>query len=182
MWSLTVRRGFRWGCFLSVPNVFPSSSQSVLSMYPKFSIVFRSSSQGVPRKFPKFSIVFWSSSQSVPIMFPKCSSPHFLIATFIPYKCSLCRVGTSVNTFEGTTNFFLPNPIFWNLGLEQNPLKKIQYLPHLSSENCEINSIKSHSPRPFQQNQEQQYPPPPNSVFSFHFIWFSVKKWFNNQY
>jgi hypothetical protein len=33
---------------------------------------------------------------------------------------------------------------------QQNPLTN-QYLPHLSSENCEMNSIKSDSLRAFQQ-------------------------------
>jgi hypothetical protein len=51
--------------------------------------------------------------------------------------------------------FFLPNPIFaicLNFQ-QQNPLQD-QYLSHLSSENCEINSIKSDSLRDFQQHQE----------------------------
>jgi hypothetical protein len=56
--------------------------------------------------------------------FPKRSLPHFLIATFIPYKCSLCRVGPSVNTFEGTTNFSFQTQFFEIWVLEQNPLKK----------------------------------------------------------
>ncbi len=51
--------------------------------------------------------------------------------------------------------FFLPNPIFaicLNFQ-QQNPLQN-QYLPHLSSENCEINSINSDSLRDFQQHRE----------------------------
>ncbi len=68
--------------------------------------------------------------------------------------------------------FFLPNPIFAicsNFQL-QNPLKN-QCLPHLSSENCEINSIKSNLPRAFQQHQEHPQIPMQFSVsilFSFH--------------
>jgi hypothetical protein len=51
-------------------------------------------------------------------------------------------------THWGLNWLFLPNPIFaicLNFQ-QQNPLKN-QYLAHLSSENCEINSIKSDSPR-----------------------------------
>jgi hypothetical protein len=53
---------------------------------------------------------------------------------------------------RGLDWFFLPNPIFLNFQ-KQNPLKN-QYLPHLSSENCEISSIKSDLLRAFQQHQE----------------------------
>jgi hypothetical protein len=47
---------------------------------------------------------------------------------------------------------------------------KKQHLPHLSSENCEINFTKFHSPKAFQQS------PNSNIVFSFGFIYFSLKK------
>ncbi len=65
--------------------------------------------------------------------------------------------------------FFLPNPIFaicLNF-LQHNPLKN-QYLPHLSSENCEINSIKSDSSKAFQEHQEN--PQIPIKIFSVDFI------------
>jgi len=51
--------------------------------------------------------------------------------------------------------FCLPNPIFvicLNFQ-QQDPLKE-NYLPHLSFENCEINSIEFDSPRASQQHQE----------------------------
>jgi hypothetical protein len=48
--------------------------------------------------------------------------------------------------------FFLSNAIF--KFFHQNISLKNQYLPHLSSENCEINSIQSDSSRAFQQHQE----------------------------
>ncbi len=52
---------------------------------------------------------------------------------------------------EGSTDFFLPNPIFAIcLNFQQQNLLKNQYISHLSSENCEINSIKSDSLRAFQ--------------------------------
>jgi hypothetical protein len=60
-----------------------------------------------------------------------------------------------VNTLRGLNWFFFPNPIFaicLNFQ-QQNPLK-YQYLPHLSSKTCEINSSKSDLPRAFQQHQE----------------------------
>ncbi len=58
-------------------------------------------------------------------------------------------------THWGLNWFFLPNPIFVIcLNFQQkNPLRK-QYLPHLSSENCEIKSIEFDSPRAFQKHQE----------------------------
>jgi hypothetical protein len=111
MWSLTVRRGFRWGCFLSVPNVFPSSSQSVPSRFPKFSIVFWSSSPNsqlcsdqVPQILNCVLIKFPNCSHHVPQV-PNVFLTTFPIATFIPYKCSLCRVGPSVNTLRAQLNF-----------------------------------------------------------------------------
>jgi hypothetical protein len=52
--------------------------------------------------------------------------------------------------------FFLPNPIIAIcLNFQQQNLLENQYLPHLSSENCEVNSIESDSLRAFQQHQEQ---------------------------
>jgi len=57
---------------------------------------------------------------------------------------------------EGSTNFSLQTQFlqfFWNFQ-KQNPLKN-QYLPHLGSETCEINSVKSDSPRAFLEHQER---------------------------
>jgi hypothetical protein len=54
--------------------------------------------------------------------------------------------------------------------MQQNSLKN-QYLSHLSSENCEINSIKSDLSRAFQQHQEHPKVPIQFSVsilFNFH--------------
>jgi hypothetical protein len=53
---------------------------------------------------------------------------------------------------------------------QQNSLKN-QYLPQLSSENCEINSIKSDLPKAFQQHQEHLQIPMRFSVsISYSFI------------
>ncbi len=73
--------------------------------------------------------------------------------------------------------FFLLNPIFAIfLNFQQErPLQNA----HLSSENCEINSIKSDLSRASQGHQE--FPPNSNNFFSFNFSSFSLKKWFNNQ-
>jgi len=75
-------------------------------------------------------------------------------------------------THWGLNWFFLPNPIFaicLNFQ-QQNPLKN-QYLPHLSSENYEINSIKSDWLSGFQHHQQWPQIPIQFSVsilFSFH--------------
>jgi len=58
-------------------------------------------------------------------------------------------------TYWGLNWFFLPNCLNFQ---QQNP-RKNQYLPHLSSENCEINSIKFDLPRAFQQHQESTQNP-----------------------
>ncbi len=67
---------------------------------------------------------------------------------------------------------FLPNPIFAIiLNFQQQKSLKNQYLPHLSSENYEINSIKSDSLRAFQQHKEHLQIPIKFSVsilFNFH--------------
>jgi hypothetical protein len=58
----------------------------------------------------------------------------------------------NVNTLKAQLLFPF-KPIFLQIFLnfqQQNPLKN-QYLPHLNSENCEINSAKSDLPRAFQQ-------------------------------
>jgi hypothetical protein len=77
-----------------------------------------------------------------------------------------------VNTLKAQPIFPLPNPIFAiQLNFQQqNPLKN-QYFSHLSSENYEINSIKSDSLRAFQQHQEHPQIPMQFSasiLFSFH--------------
>jgi hypothetical protein len=83
-------------------------------------------------------------------------------------------------THWGLNWFFLPNPIFaiW-MNLQQWNSFKNQYLSHLSSENCEINSIKSDLPGTFQQHQE--CPQNSNTFFISNFIYVSLRKWFNNQ-
>jgi hypothetical protein len=99
-----------------------------------------------------------------------------------------CAIGPSVNTFKKKHMwthwvlnwFFLPNPVVLAICLsfqQQNSLKN-QYLPQLSSENSEINSIKSDSPKAFQQHQEHLKIPVQFSV-SIYIV--SLKKWFNNQ-
>jgi hypothetical protein len=56
---------------------------------------------------------------------------------------------------KGFTDFFFQTQFlqFIWISRQQNPLKS-QYRPHLSSKNCEIESIKSDSLRAFQQHQE----------------------------
>jgi len=80
-------------------------------------------------------------------------------------------IGPSVNTIWGLNWFFLPNPILYNLSnfQQQNPLKN-QYPSYLSSENCEINSIKSDSPRASQECQERFRIPIQFSVSIFDVI------------
>jgi hypothetical protein len=89
------------------------------------------------------------------------------------YASVACAIDPSVNTFfichifkienstirqyediKGSTDFS-SKPNFCNSFKfqQQNPLKN-QYFSHLSSENCEINSIKSDWLRAFQQHQE----------------------------
>jgi anaerobic ribonucleoside-triphosphate reductase len=76
-------------------------------------------------------------------------------------------------THWGLNWFFFPNPIF-TICLnfqQQNPLKT-QYSPHLSSQNCEINSIKSNSLSVFQQHQEHiQIPIQFSTSILFNFHW-----------
>jgi hypothetical protein len=93
---------------------------------------------------------------------------HFLLFLTI-YKCSLCCwlkcehvlyfshfqnwkfLNSAMWTHWGLNWFFLPNPIFAIcLNFQQQNPSKNQYLPHLSSENCEIDSIKSDLPMVFQ--------------------------------
>jgi hypothetical protein len=72
---------------------------------------------------------------------------------------------------EGSTDFFLLNPIFWqSVWISNNKILSLknQYLPHLNSENCEINFIKSDSLRAFQKGEEQ--PQNFTTIFSFNFV------------
>jgi hypothetical protein len=93
---------------------------------------------------------------------------HFYISLFWNWKF----LNSAMWTHWALNWFFFPNLIFaicLNFQ-QQNPLKN-QYLPYLSFENCEINSIKSDSPRAFQQHQERLQIPMQFSVsilFSFH--------------
>jgi hypothetical protein len=74
----------------------------------------------------------------------------------------LCAVGVSVNPiFAICLNFH-----------QQNPVKN-QYLPQVSYEDCEINSIKSISPRAFQQHQECHQIP---IKFQFQFYLVFIEK------
>ncbi len=105
-----------------------------------------------------------------------------------------------MNTFQGLDRFCHPNPIFCNLfefpakvwthlkgstdfaiqtqffAICLNFHQQNWFLPHLSSENCEINSIKSDSPRAFQQHQEH---PPPNCNEVFGFQFYLIFHWKN---
>jgi len=85
-----------------------------------------------------------------------------------------------VNTLRAQLIFPSKPSFFWQFVKkfqQQNSLKN-QYLPQLSSENSEINSIKSDSPKAFQQHQEHLKIPVQFSV-SIYIV--SLKKWFNNQ-
>jgi hypothetical protein len=65
---------------------------------------------------------------------------------------------------------------------KQNPLKN-QYLPHLSSENCERSSTKSDSLRAFQQHQEHSQIPIQilvSILFNFHWENHSTINSFHN--
>jgi hypothetical protein len=74
----------------------------------------------------------------------------------------VCAVGVSVNPiFAICLNF-----------QQQNPLQN-QYLPQLNSEDSEINSIKSNSPRAFQQHQECHQIP---IQFQFQFYLVFIEK------
>jgi hypothetical protein len=83
------------------------------------------------------------------------------------YSSVACGIGPSVNTLKAQ-HFFLPSPIFAIcLNFQQQNSLKNQYLPHLSSENCEINSIKSDSPKASKQHEEHLQIPI-NFSISFH--------------
>jgi len=74
-----------------------------------------------------------------------------------------------VNTLRAQL-IFPSKPSFFAIYLnfqQQNSLKN-QYLPQLSSENCEINSIKSDSPKAFQKHQEHLQIPMKFSVSIFY--------------
>jgi len=85
-------------------------------------------------------------------------------------------VNLAMWTHWGLNCFFLPNPIFaiWLNFQQQNPLKP-QYLPHLSSENCEINSSKFDSPESFPTTPRTTLPNS-NTIwknFNSHLFWFN---------
>jgi hypothetical protein len=93
---------------------------------------------------------------------PKCGT-HSLFFTFSELKFFKFD---NVNALRA--QLIIPSkPNIYNLFEfpEKNPLKN-QYLSHLSSENCEINSIKSDSPEGFLTTPRT--PPNSNTVFSFH--------------
>ncbi len=85
----------------------------------------------------------------------------------------LCR-WTKCEHIEGSTDFsFQTQFLQFCLNFQQqNPLQKYIYLSHLSSENCEIKSIKSDLPRAFEQHQECPHIPIQFSVLIlFSFCW-----------
>jgi hypothetical protein len=56
---------------------------------------------------------------------------------------------------EGSTDFSFQTQFLQIVWISSNKIySKNQYLPHLSSENCEIKSIKSESPRAFQEHPQ----------------------------
>jgi hypothetical protein len=93
---------------------------------------------------------------------------HSLFFTFSELKFS--KFG-NVNTFRA--QLIVPNPTFAIcLNFQQQNSLKNEYLQHLSSKNCEINSIKSDSPRAFQQHQERpQIPIQFSDSILFNFRW-----------
>jgi len=89
---------------------------------------------------------------------------------FLVYISVACEVVLGVNTLKVQLIFpFKPN--FCNLlnFQWQNPLKN-PYLPHLTSEHCEINSIKSNLPKAFQWHQEHHQIPIQFQLFYLGFI------------
>ncbi len=84
---------------------------------------------------------------------------HSLFFTFPELKISKFD---NVNTLSAQLTY-PSKPNFHNL-FEFPASKSTQYLPQFSSENCEINSIKSELSRAFQEHQEHPQIP----------IWFSV--------
>jgi hypothetical protein len=66
-----------------------------------------------------------------------------------------CAIGPNVNTLRAQLIFPSKHSFFAIcLNFQQQNSLKNQCLPQLSSENCEINSIKSDLPKAFQQHQE----------------------------
>jgi hypothetical protein len=66
------------------------------------------------------------------------------------YKCSLCHCPKCAH-IEGSTDFSFQTQFLQFFRIFSNKIhSKNQYLPHLSSENCEINSIKPETLRAFQ--------------------------------
>jgi hypothetical protein len=89
-----------------------------------------------------------------------------------PYYCSLCH-WPKCEHIQGSIDFSLQTQFFAVcLNFQQQNSLKTQYLLHLiSSENCEIKSIKSDSLKAFQQHQEHPQIPMQFStliLFNFH--------------
>ncbi len=98
---------------------------------------------------------------------PNTKNFFYMTKHFISMNTSVvCAIGPKWSHW-GLNWFFLLNPIFvicLNFQ-QQNPFKN-QYLPPgLSSKNCEINAIKPHSSRAFQQHLKQFSV---SILFSFH--------------
>jgi hypothetical protein len=107
------------------------------------------------------------------LVIQKFPSHYFFTSTSVVYA-----IGPSVNTLKAQL-IFLPNPIFaicLNFQ-QQNPFRN-QYLMHFSFEKCEINSNR-YVAKGFPTTPKT--PPNSNTLFSFDFISFSLRKWFNNQ-
>ncbi len=167
VWSKKTTKNTIWDPFWPCQELYANSLMYFLIMSwnnggtAKFQPVKAHTSSGISRYYchlpnppthhltchlyytPKFPTLFSFIATSV--------NTFFNFFTFSELKIS--KVG-NVNTFEGISNWFsLPKPNFFAICLnfqQQNPLTN-QYLPHLSSENCEMNSIKSDSLRAFQQ-------------------------------
>jgi hypothetical protein len=102
-----------------------------------------------------------------------CSLSHWLKCEHILYSSYFQNwkfLNSAMWTHWVLNWFFLSTQFlqfFWIFS-HKNSLKN-QYLPYLSSENCEINSVKSDSSRAFQQHQES---PQISIIFLvFHLYW-----------
>jgi hypothetical protein len=94
--------------------------------------------------------------------------------TYVFWKTTsvACAIGPSVNTLRAQLNF--PSKLNFCKLFEFLTTKsfKIQYLPQLSSENCEVNFIKFDSSSAFQQHQECfQIPIQFSVLILFYFHW-----------
>jgi len=87
-------------------------------------------------------------------------------------------VNVNNTLIESSTDFSFQTQFFFFGNLFELPAttkthSKIQYLPHFSFENYEINSIKSDSPRTFQQ-QPQQHERMLSNSNTFFFIFYFI--------